>query len=73
MADCCAELRSELAALRAEVSKLEKVDEEAIIQKAVERAKNKLLPFIDQALALAKLAYNLAKTVEKIANIMSGR
>jgi len=67
MADCCQQLSSELAQLRAEVAKLRPVDEEAIINKAVERTKAKLLPFIDQALALAKLAYELAKTVEQIA------
>lgn len=67
MADCCQQLSSELTQLRAEVARLRPIDEEAIIQKAVERTKAKLLPFIDEALALANLAYNLAKTVEKIA------
>jgi hypothetical protein len=46
MADCCAELRSELAALRAEVAKLKPVDENTIIKKAIEGATALLKPEI---------------------------
>ena len=60
MADCCAELRSELAALRAEVSKLGKVDEEGIITRAVERADQRLRPPIVAANTLAGDAFGLA-------------
>lgn len=44
MADCCAELRSELAALRAEVAKLKPVDEESIISKSVKRSEASIIP-----------------------------
>ncbi len=46
MADCCAELRSELAALRAEVARLKPVDENSIIKKAIEGAQALLKPEI---------------------------
>lgn len=67
MANCCAELKGELAQLRAEVSRLKPVDEEALIKKAVKIATGEIVPLIDQALAAAKAAYELAKTVEQIA------
>ena len=38
MADCCAEIRNELAALRAEVAKLKPVNEESIISRALNAA-----------------------------------
>jgi hypothetical protein len=60
MADCCAEVKAELAALRAEVSKLGKVDEESIIRKAVDRADQKLSPPISAASALAGEAFGTA-------------
>lgn len=69
MADCCSELKIELSKLRAEVSKLKPVNEEAIIEAAYQRSKAKLYPFIEQALAAANLAYKIAKSVETVANI----
>ena len=69
MADCCAELRSELAALRAEVSKLKKVDEEGIIQRAVERADQRLRPPINAANALAGDAFGLADNAFGVATL----
>jgi hypothetical protein len=46
MADCCAQLRAELAALRAEIAKLKSVDEEAIIAKSVKRSEASIVPQI---------------------------
>ena len=48
MADCCAELRSELAALRAEVAKIKPVDEQAIIINQVKFLKR--LPLLNWVL-----------------------
>ena len=46
MADCCAQLQAEIAALKIEVSKLGKVDEESIITKAFNKSKDYLEPII---------------------------
>lgn len=46
MADCCAELKAEIAALRIEVARLGSIDEERIVNKAVNKAINHLDPKI---------------------------
>ncbi|NWF58118.1 MAG: collagen-like protein [Fischerella sp.] len=73
MADCCSEIRAELAALKAEIAKLKPVDEEAIIQKAVQRSEQAILPKVG-AIALALIVAQISPfkarlaTVEGIAN-----
>lgn len=44
MADCCSEIRAELAALRAEIAKLKPVDEQRIIAASVQQAKDVIIP-----------------------------
>lgn len=75
MADCCAELKGELSTLRAEVAKLNRIDEEAIIKKAVERAKNEIIPLLSQIkLTVATLSSTLdivkktAETAKEVAD-----
>ncbi len=46
MADCCNEIRAELAALRAEVAKLKPVDEQRIIRTAITGAEGSIIPQI---------------------------
>ncbi|WP_375471090.1 hypothetical protein, partial [uncultured Nostoc sp.] len=46
MADCCAEIRAEVAALRAEIAKIQKVDEASIIYKAKIQAKDLIMPLV---------------------------
>lgn len=53
MANDCAQLRAELAALRLEVSRLQSVDENSIINKAVTKAKEILKPEIAGVAAVA--------------------
>jgi hypothetical protein len=59
MADCCNGLRAELAALKAEIAKLQKVDEESIIRKSVARSEASIVPRIDTiAGAIAATVFN---------------
>ncbi|BAY22369.1 hypothetical protein NIES2100_21320 [Calothrix sp. NIES-2100] len=51
MADCCDEVKAELAALRAEVAKLKPVDENSIIDKSVDKAKLVLVPILGLIIA----------------------
>jgi hypothetical protein len=46
MADCCAEIRAELAALRAEIAKIKPVDENRIIRQAILGAEGSIIPQI---------------------------
>lgn len=46
MADCCSELKNEIAALRAEIARIKKVDENAIVNRAVEASKASIFPQI---------------------------
>ncbi|ARV62730.1 hypothetical protein BZZ01_32470 [Nostocales cyanobacterium HT-58-2] len=46
MSDCCSEVKRELAALRAEIAKLNQINEESIIRKAVKRSEASIIPQI---------------------------
>lgn len=46
MADCCSEIKAELAALKAEVAKLKPVDEKKIIEQSIFGAKEAIIPII---------------------------
>ncbi|MFN6450539.1 MAG: hypothetical protein RMX59_035130, partial [Nostoc sp. DedSLP05] len=51
MADSCADLAAQIAALRAEIAKIKPVDENAIIQKSVKLSEANIVPKIDTAVA----------------------
>ncbi|ARV60624.1 hypothetical protein BZZ01_20220 [Nostocales cyanobacterium HT-58-2] len=84
MADCCAELRAELAALRAEIAKLKKIDEEKIIAKAVKRSEASIVPQISpiaNGIVVAEVgplrdavasAFRKAAVAEGVANTAKG-
>jgi hypothetical protein len=82
VADCCEQIRSELAALKAEVAKLKPVDEQRIIKASVAEAQNLIIPAvlilisqklapifakIDALAALINIALNTAKAASAAA------
>lgn len=69
MADSCAAIAKELAALRAEVAALKKVDEEAIAERGAQKAQRRLSPEIAAVGVVATGAMGLAQTA--IARILA--
>jgi len=67
VASCCAEVRAELAALRAEVAKLKPVDEAAILSKAAGKAKTLIEQMTPEIAAVA--AIGLIKPVASKADL----
>ena len=69
MADSCAGLRAEIAALRAEINALKQVDEEAIAERGAKKAETRLNPAIVAATLVGTTALGLAQ--KAIARILA--
>ncbi len=71
MADCCNEIRAELAALRAEIAKIKPVDEKRIIQQSIAGAEALIIPAVITLIVqrLAPISAAIAAIEAKLAAV----